>query len=184
MKWISRIFLRPSAVAVRLTELCRTVDALPNDAERIRFLVRGVSKALELASAAFFASAADGGYVRQDAVGWPPGTTWHLLATDLLVQRLHDAGERPLRLAGPWPKGTSFPHGLASPTLAVPIVDRRRTVGVILYGAHNDGTQIDSDEAAGLLRVCNRVTHVPVHSKRRFHAAPDNSGFARALVPQ
>jgi hypothetical protein len=115
-------------------------------------LTGGVASAFSLASAALFERVEDGGFVRVAAVGWPAGTTWHIMPDDPLIKLADDR----LRVVDVdtfrWP-AADLPAGHARPAAMVPIVAGRRVPAILLLGGHENGTGLDPDE----LRIIRRL---------------------------
>lgn len=111
-----------------------------------RILTADAAASLQLASAAIFARTSDGGFIRETAQGWGPGTVWHLLNDDLIVSGVSAHRGKPFRVEDSMWGEMAVPAELASPTLAVPLTSRRGVVALLLYGAHTNGAAIDPDE--------------------------------------
>lgn len=110
--------------------------------------------ALDLASAALFIRAGDGGFVRQRAVGWGPATAWHLLPDDATVHIVLANHKRWARIDEQAWTDMNVPPGTARPAVAIPLVSRKKVVGLTLYGAHTNDVDVDPDEAAALADLC------------------------------
>jgi hypothetical protein len=125
--------------------ICDVIRRATSVADLYEPLTAGIKNALSLTSAALFERVEDGGFVRVAAIGWPPGTTWHILPDDPLVKR---ADER-LRMVDidsfEWHE-RDLPVGVARPSVMVPIAAGKRVPAILLYGAHNNGTVLDPDE--------------------------------------
>lgn len=148
------MFPRRYRTAVRLHELRLAVEAQNDRSEIMRMLIGGVCKALGLASAAVFRASPDGGFIREYAVGWPSGSMWHLLSTDRIVRNTPPTVDKPLRVRDQWPLGVVVPQGFARPILCCAIGNHGRRAALFLYSAHTDGSEIDRDEARGLMKLC------------------------------
>jgi hypothetical protein len=148
------MFPRRYRTTMRLHELRLAVEAQHDRSETMRMLTGGVCKALGLASAAVFRASSDGGFIREYAVGWPSGSTWHLLSTDRIVRDTTPTVDKPLRVRNQWPLGTAVPQGFARPILCCAIGNRGRRAALFFYSAHTDGSEIDRDEARALMKLC------------------------------
>ncbi len=113
------------------------------------YLVREPLEALSLSSAALFMPADDGSFRRASAIGWSDADASVIEHDDPLALELAAEGE-PLRIAQIGWQHAGLPAGGAVPILAVPLVARRELLGIALYGAHENGTDIDSDEVRSL----------------------------------
>jgi len=148
------LFPRHYAEMMLLRDLRLTLERESRAEEVQRLLTQGAVSALNLSSAAIFARAADGGFVRQAATGWPAGTMWHVFPGDRIAQILLAHRSAAVRTADHIWTGLDVPDGSAKPVLAIPIVSRRETIAVVLYGSHTDSSDIDPDEAAALSQLC------------------------------
>lgn len=139
-------------------EIARSVERLQRRfesgtaADREKVVVQEAAQTLQLDSAAFLARMPDGGFVRRTAFGWGTGNAWHFLPGDGIVEHLAQVTRRPLRLpSGVW-NGLSVPNGNGRSILAVPMGASQN--GIVLYGAHADGREIDPDEVRSLVALC------------------------------
>jgi GAF domain len=117
-------------------------------------LTTTASEALGLASAALFIRQSDGGFVRQHAFGWKANTAWHLLPGDASVHVFLTKHTRWTRIDERTWTEIRVPSGSARPALAIPLVSRKKTVGVALYGAHTNDVDVDRDEGDALAELC------------------------------
>lgn len=86
-------------------------------------------------------------FMRRRAIGWAGATCRDLGPDDLLVLHL-EAQQKPVRIADiVWPR-QDVPEGTAAPQFALPILSRRRLIGIALYGAHKSGSDLHPDEVA------------------------------------
>ncbi|HEV2037282.1 MAG TPA: PDZ domain-containing protein, partial [Candidatus Eremiobacteraceae bacterium] len=88
-KTIDFVFFRPW---YRTREQAETIaDATRHATSKVDLyepLTAGIANAFSLASAALFERLEDGGFFRVAALGWPPGTTWHILPDDQLTVQM------------------------------------------------------------------------------------------------
>jgi hypothetical protein len=152
------LFPKRRAAMERLNELRLTVEREQDRSALRSQLTSEVCAGIQIASAAIFSSAPDGGFVRESAFGWPSGTAWHLLDDDTIVRRLSAAGKKSVRIDDLEWKSVKVPAGAARPMLAVPMTSRRRVVALAFYGAHTNFADIDPDEARGLVDLCVAAT--------------------------
>ncbi|MGA8535694.1 MAG: hypothetical protein WB615_16415 [Candidatus Tumulicola sp.] len=147
----SVFFPKRHAVMRSMHELRIALETAPDQNSVNQFVVEG-AQILQLDSAAIFARMPDGGFVREAAIGWSPGTAWHLLADDPIVARLEERARRPTRVTEEAWSDVRVPVGTGRPILAVPIGSARSAFA--LFGAHADGRDIDPDETRGLADLC------------------------------
>ena len=117
-------------------------------------LTSRVCDVLGLSSGAIFSLAHDDGFLREQAFGWPRGTTWHLLRDDSIATRLLECTTSFLRTDELAWDGVNVPAGVSCPVLIVPLRSRRKIVALLVCGAHSNGDDIDPDEARALVEVC------------------------------
>lgn len=84
-------------------------------------------------------------YFRRFDLGWGDQTSQSLHPDDALVLQLQGAAV-PLRLRDVGSSGIIFPIGGARPAVAVPMLVRNQLVGVVFYGPHTSGAELDADE--------------------------------------
>lgn len=172
---IDTVFFRERHKAEQ--RLARVAASLPHavDADAVDdMLVAEPVAALRLASGALFKRDERGYYAVEAAVGWPDGSCKELPQGDALVLQL-SAEQGPLRLSDMhWPH-TDLPKGAAEPLIALPIIVRRSLAGILLYGAHEDATDIDPDEVkvlAGLaVSAAAAYDHIEAETLRRENGA-------------
>ena len=104
------------------------------------------------------------------AVGWPAGTCNELKPGDPLVLQL-SAEQGQMRLSDMhWPH-TDLPKGAAEPLIALPIIVRKSLAAILLYGAHEDATDIDPDEVKVLASLAVSAAaaydHIEAETLRR-----------------
>jgi hypothetical protein len=101
---------------------------------------------LNLASAAlFYRETGEGAFRRVLARGWGDAHVESLDADSFLVRYLQ-AEHEPLKLDDPQLLPAGVPDGAALPVLALPIMNQRALIAVVLYGAHMNFTLLDPDE--------------------------------------
>ncbi len=115
-----------------------------------RLLVAEPIDAFSLASAALFEADGSGNYVLADAMGWECADRRRLEHETSLVLRLI-ALRAPLRLTSTdLALLHGVPVGINAPVVAIPIVFRGELDGIVLYGAHLSGEEVDSVEVEAL----------------------------------
>lgn len=123
-----------------------------------RLLAEGPFGALKLTSAASFR--ANGSSYRRwrHAKGWGPSTAKTLPAGLALLSRLGEG--RPFDVGDPKKGDPKLPEGLARPILGVPASNALRCFALSLYGPHESGTDLDSNERAMLARLSHNAAAV------------------------
>lgn len=107
--------------------------------------------AFALASAALFLRGGDG-FTRRAAIGWESSDCLHIATSDALATTLRK-NDAPTRLdAAQWDR-PDLPRGTRAPLVAVPLSYRFELQGIVFYGAHADGSDIDSSELTVLARL-------------------------------
>jgi hypothetical protein len=121
-------------------------------AQRMRLLVAAPTNAFALASAAIFERTDDGGFMREAAVGWPVGTTWHLLPGDPLIRTVIRMRDAP-RLGEDVLSDHDLPTGPAQPAIGLSLRVGGQTEALLFYGAHKSGAMLDPDEVGALQKI-------------------------------
>jgi hypothetical protein len=116
-------------------------------------LTAGIANAFSLASVALFERVEGGGFVRVSALGWPPGTLWHILADDQLVQSASE-NRRAVGIEDFQWRDLDLPTGVARPTTLFPVAAGKRVFAVLLCGAHDNGTGLAPDEIRAIRSLC------------------------------
>ena len=135
-----------------LAEIGRRIQWADSLEEVDRLLVDEPSRSLRLASAALFREEG-GGLRRRASVGWGAADADRLApAEPPLAGRLDDG---PFRLLGRGadPPDVRLPADLARPVLGVPVGNPRRCYALLLYGGHEEGTDLDEAERELLGRL-------------------------------
>ena len=149
-----RVFFRSRQLAAeRLRRVRGALAFASRDATIGNSLIDEPFAALSLASAALFRRAPDGTFARTHALGWDGDVLAALDTEDALVRTLQFE-RKALDPSEVWERRGDLPAGWAAPTLAAPIFSRESLEGVVLYGAHRDGTAIDPGEADLLSALC------------------------------
>ncbi|MDB5028710.1 MAG: hypothetical protein JWO66_2399 [Candidatus Eremiobacteraeota bacterium] len=172
---VDATFFRHRHLAER--QLARTASALLHAGSRSAIndmLVHEPSAALGLASAAVFRISEDGAFHREAAAGWIDSDAHVLDSEDPLILHLK-AEHAALRMHElRWTRHDE-PSGAAEPTLALPILIRRHLNGIVLYGAHEHGADIDPDEERSLTGLAASAAiayeHVEAETLRAENAA-------------
>ena len=136
--------------------LARLVEELPQArSEHVveNVVIDEVVDALSVTSGAWFRLSSDA-FSRTASYGWNDIDCPVLDDSDVLVLSLR-AQLRSIRLSEmPW-RRVDIPHGVRAPIVAIPMQSRGRLTGILMYGGHTDGNDIDPDE----LRQLERLAH-------------------------
>ncbi len=108
-------------------------------------LLNDLTRALSSVNAALFEKLDDGGFLRQADVAWRPGEAWHLLPDHHLARQLNRKFKTCRIEDEQWNDRDDIPRD-HRPALAVPLMSNRQIHGLLLYGAHLNGTDFDSSE--------------------------------------
>lgn len=149
---VETIFFRKRRAAeARLERLARDLPQARVVEVVEKALIDEVVEAIELTSAALFRER-DGALTRTASIGWGDGNCTSLDDSDLLVLSLR-ADKRPVDLAGlPW-RRPDLPTAGAAPVTAVPLYSRADLAGVVVYGGHPGGGDIDPTELVLIERL-------------------------------
>lgn len=153
---VEAIFFRKRRAAeARLARLSRDLPDARSLAVIERALVDEVVDALGITSAAVYRHVdedADSAFVRTASHGWSDAQNASLDDQDLLVLALR-ARKRPIALADlPW-RRDDVPKRAHAPLVGIPIASRSQLAGIVLYGGHPDGSDVDPSEVAQLERL-------------------------------
>jgi hypothetical protein len=152
---IDRIFFRQRYSAAMTRERIQATVARDGSIAHEQTAAE-LAHGLDLSSIALFRRSADGGFIRETAVGWPTGTAWHLLPTDELARSLHSA-QRQIRLNKELFADVPLPAATARPTIALPLKRAGRIEGAILIGQRASDAFLDRDEARGIAELFTEV---------------------------
>ncbi len=122
-----------------------------------RLLAEGPFGALKLSSAASF-RANGASFRREGAKGWGASTAKTLPGDLPFLTRLGNG--KPFDIGDPEKGEPKLPEGLARPILGVPVSNPLRCFGLALYGPHDSGTDLDSNERAMLARLAHDAAAV------------------------
>jgi hypothetical protein len=133
-------------------------------------LVDEPAHAFDLTSAAVFRRRDDGCFSRAASFGWPDGAAASLPSDDRIV--LHMQGERgPMRLDDIIRRQADLPQGANAPIVAFPLIVRHQLEGLVLFGPHVTGEDIDPDETRTLARLTASAAaaydHIAAEAARR-----------------
>jgi hypothetical protein len=153
-KAVDSVFFRQRYYAhEQANSIADTIAHAASKTELYEPLTTGISKAFCIASIALFERVEDGGFVRVAACGWLTGMTWHILPDDPLALRANGS-TRVLDIDALRWQEKELPAGVARPTTLFPIISMKRVAAILLCGAHENGTALDSDEIRTIRRSC------------------------------
>lgn len=115
-------------------------------------MIGEVVDALQLASGAFFVRDGDNRYRRAAAYHWEDDDAKQLDEAEILLLSLQESDDT-IRLAGYRWRSSAVPSEARRPIVAVPLRQRGDLAGVLLYGPHRSGSDIDSAELALIEQV-------------------------------
>ncbi len=148
-------FRKRRAAEARLARLARDLPDARSLPLIERALVGEVVDAFGLTSAAVYRRVeenVDAAFVRTASYGWSDAQNASLDDEDLLVLALRSR-KRPVDLAElPW-RRDDVPKRAHAPLVGIPINSRSQLAGLVLYGGHPDGSDVDPSEVAQLERL-------------------------------
>ncbi len=148
-EFVDRLFDREFHRAKQqLAAVGQTIQRADSFDEIERLLVEEPMRWLRLASSALFREE-KGVFRRRASAGWQPANADMLKADGpVLGGRLYRGAFALDGIGGIDPADKRFPADLARPVLAAPVGNPRRCFAVALYGGHEIGTDLDSEERA------------------------------------
>jgi hypothetical protein len=136
-----------------LARIERVVEAAARAETIDGLLVGDVPGVLHLTSAAVFRL--DGTSLRRVAAsGWGDDAAATIAADGLLAVELRD-GRRPIRIDRLHVRGLALPDGQATPAVALPLMRRHELLGIVFYGGHESGGDVEPEEIAALRSVAD-----------------------------
>jgi hypothetical protein len=149
---VDRVLFRRRYVALKRIEGRIAALGFATTTESVdEALVSEVVGVLHLESAAIFRKSSDATLVRTADHGWHAATR-DLSIDHLLVRRLQ-AQEHTIELKDEGIADAAFPHGSASPIVAIPIVVRHDFLGFAIYGHPKDDTRLEPETVEQLERL-------------------------------
>jgi hypothetical protein len=154
---IETVFFRKRRAAeARLERLTRDLPQARVIEVVEKALIGEVLEALELTSAALY-RLRGATFVRTASLGWDQADCPSLDDSDLLVLALR-ADKRAVELADlPWHR-TDVPAGALAPVVALPLYSRADLAGIVFYGGHPGGGDIDPTELAFIERLAHAAS--------------------------
>jgi hypothetical protein len=172
------LFRKRVAAQSRLEELGRRLRHAKSLGIVEGAVTRDAAAALELASAALFRHDGSARFGRTAAVGWTDADCAVIEQRDALVAALQKRDE-PVRLSAIAWHRADLPGGARSPVVAVPLSRHSELQGIVLYGGHERGGDIDSDELKLLERLVDcagvALAHIEAEALRASNADQRNA---------
>jgi hypothetical protein len=152
---VDRVIFRKRHVAEsRLAKAARAVVHVDDPSAIADYLTRLPAEVLDLTGAALYMRQGSG-FTLERCAGWKHEPPARLATSDPLVAFISAelgsvrVGDVPMREA------PADRHDL--PVLAIPLVFRRELAGFALYGAHEDGADLDADDERALVPLVNNA---------------------------
>jgi hypothetical protein len=169
----------------RIAAVRETIERADGLAEIERLLAEEPAASLKLASAALFREV-DGVFRRRASAGWDVDGAEAIRADDPRLAARFQWKPYALDPVHVQASHARFPDDLARPVLAVPVGNARRCYAILLYGGHENGTDLDSAERhlLGSLAHDAGIAYAQIESemlRKRVNALEGQ--LARAVEP-
>ncbi len=152
---VDRVVFRKRHVAeMRLGRAAKAVVHVEDASAIPDYLTRLPAEVLDLTGAALYMRRGSG-FVLEQHCGWKHAPAGTLSSSDPLVAFI-SAELAPVRV-GDVPMQSEHPDRHDAPVLAIPLVFRRELAGFVLYGAHDDGADLDGDDERALVPLVNNA---------------------------
>jgi hypothetical protein len=149
------LFIRRYDSRIRLKAAFDAVADAESQDDIVKIVTSEAAAALGIASAVFFRRCADGGFLRDEGIGWAPDALWNLLSDDklaiMLAKRPHVIDLRFIE----WSSTNQLPP--QAPALAVTMLAAQGVIAVTLYGDRVDGVLLSPDDISGLVALSQRA---------------------------
>lgn len=152
---VDRVIFRKRHVAEsRLAKAAKAVVHVDDPDAIADYLTRLPAEVLDLTGAALYMRRGSG-FVLERCAGWKHEPPKRLPTSDPLVAFV--SSELGIVRVGDVPMREAPPDRHDSPVLAIPLVFRRELAGFALYGAHEDGADLDADDERALVPLVNNA---------------------------
>jgi hypothetical protein len=148
------IFRKRHFAEMRLAKAARAVVHVDDSSAIADYLTRLPAEVLDLTGAALYMRRG-GGFALERCAGWKHEPTAVLATSDPLVAFI--SAELGCVRVGDVPMREAPPDRHDAAVLAIPLVFRRELAGFALYGAHEDGADLDADDERALLPLVNNA---------------------------
>lgn len=150
---VDRVIFRKRHVAeMRLEKITKAVVHVEEPAAIAAYLTKLPMEVLELTGAALYLRR-DGGFSLELCTGWKEQPSATMTTSDPLVAFI--SAELGCVRVNDVPAVAAPADRHDTPVLAIPLVFRRELAGFVLYGAHEDGADLDADEQRALVPLVN-----------------------------
>jgi hypothetical protein len=152
---VDRVVFRKRHVAeMRLARAAKAVVHVDDAASIPDYLTQLPAEVLDLTGAALYMRRGSRFVLAQNC-GWKHAPAETLSSSDPLVAFI-SSELAPVRI-GDVPMQAEHPDRHDAPVLAIPLVFRRELAGFVLYGAHDDGADLDGDDERALVPLVNNA---------------------------
>jgi hypothetical protein len=152
---VDRVVFRKRHIAeMRLARAAKAIVHVDDAASIPDYLTQLPAEVLDLTGAALYMRRGSR-FVLEQNCGWKHTPAEALSSSDPLVAFI-SAELAPVRI-GDVPMQTEHPDRHDAPVLAIPLVFRRELAGFVLYGAHDDGADLDGDDERALVPLVNNA---------------------------
>jgi hypothetical protein len=150
---VDRVIFRKRHVAeMRLEKVAKAVVHVEDPAAIANYLTRLPVEVLDLTGAALYLRRS-GGFSLELCTGWKEQPAAAMSTSDSLVAFI--SAELGCVRVNDVPAVAAPADRHDAPVLAIPLVFRRELAGFVLYGAHEDGADLDADEQRALVPLVN-----------------------------
>jgi hypothetical protein len=150
---VDRVIFRKRHIAeMRLEKVAKAVVHVEEPAAIAAYLTRLPMEVLDLTGAALYLRR-DGGFSLELCTGWKEEPEAAMTTSDPLVAFI--SAELGCVRVNDVPAVAAPADRHDAPVLAIPLVFRRELAGFVLYGAHEDGADLDADEQRALVPLVN-----------------------------
>jgi len=152
---VDRVIFRKRHVAeTRLAKAAKAVVHVDDASAIADYLTRLPAEVLDLTGAALYMRRG-AGFALERCAGWKHEPTAMLPTSDPLVAFI--SAELGCVRVGDVPMREAPPDRHDAAVLAIPLVFRRELAGFALYGAHEDGADLDADDERALVPLVNNA---------------------------
>jgi hypothetical protein len=152
---VDRVIFRKRHVAeMRLAKAAKAVVHVDDASAIADYLTRLPAEVLDLTGAALYMRRGNG-FALERCAGWKQEPAASLPTSDPLVAFI--SSELGCVRVSDVPMRQAPPDRHDAPVLAIPLVFRRELAGFALYGAHEDGADLDADDEQALVPLVNNA---------------------------
>ncbi len=152
---VDRVIFRKRHIAeMRLEKVSKAVVHVEEPAAIAAYLTKLPMEVLELTGAALYLRR-ENGFALEICSGWKEQPATTMTTSDPLVAFI--SAELGCVRVNDVPAVAAPADRHDTPVLAIPLVFRRELAGFVLYGAHEDGADLDADEQRALVPLVNNA---------------------------